>query len=132
MESIIERKREIAATYMKALSKIEEINLPIEMEWARNIYWMFGLVLKSGSRDERDDLITTLKEAGVDSRTFFCPMNQQPFLRKQPGFRDIDCPVADNLWDSALYLPSSYSLTKDEIKLVSNAIASYFTKVRSS
>ena len=32
------------------------------------------------------------RERGVESRTFFCPMNLQPFLRDQPGFRDVAVP----------------------------------------
>ncbi len=36
-------------------------------------------------------------------------MNLQPFLRAQPGFRDVPCPVAEELWRARLYLPSSPS-----------------------
>jgi perosamine synthetase len=49
-------------------------------------------------------------------------MNQQPFLRKQPGFRDIPCPVADKLWETGLYLPSSYTLTEDTIAFICDII----------
>ena len=55
---------------------------------------------------ERDELMGSLREAGIESRTFFCPMNLQPFLREQPGFRDVPCPVAERLWETGLYLPS--------------------------
>ena len=53
--------------------------------------------------------------AEIETRTFFCPMNLQPFLRDQPGFRDVPCPVAEELWRRGLYLPSSPSLTDEEV-----------------
>ena len=43
-------------------------------------------------------------------------MNLQPFLRAQPGFRDVPCPVAEELWQRGLYLPSSPSLSDDEVE----------------
>jgi perosamine synthetase len=42
-------------------------------------------------------------------------MNLQPFLRDQPGFRDVPCPVGEELWRRGLYLPSSPSLPDDVI-----------------
>jgi perosamine synthetase len=70
----------------------------------------------------RDELMPFLRERGVDTRTFFCPMNMQPFLREQPGYRAVECPVAEELWRSGLYLPSSLTLTEEEIDTVAAAI----------
>ena len=57
-----------------------------------------------------------LADGGVESRTFFCPMSLQPFLQRQPGFRPVPCPVAERLWTTGLYLPSSVTLSDDEIR----------------
>jgi perosamine synthetase len=70
----------------------------------------------------RDDLMSFLRQRGVDTRTFFCPMNLQPFLREQAGFRHIACPVAEEMWRSGLYLPSSVTLTNSEIDAIASAI----------
>ena len=50
-------------------------------------------------------------------------MNMQPFLRAQPGFRDVECAVAEELWRRGCYLPSSPSLTDTEIAYVVEQIA---------
>jgi perosamine synthetase len=71
----------------------------------------------------RDELMPFLRERDVDTRTFFCPMNLQPFLQRQPGYRAIDCPVAEELWRSGLYLPSSLTLSEAEIGQVAAALA---------
>ena len=73
---------------------------------------MYGVVVEDDFGLTRDELAAALADGGIETRTFFCPMNLQPFLRSQPGFRDVPCPVAEDLWQRGLYLPSSPSLTR--------------------
>ena len=127
IEEIIAEKRRIANTYNQYLEGVEQLQLPVEMEWAKNVYWMYCVIVKKESGFERDNFADFLKENGVDSRTFFCPMDQQPFLQQQPGYRNVSCPVADNLWERGLYLPSSYNLTEDQISSITKHIKNYFS-----
>jgi perosamine synthetase len=96
--------------------------LPIEAEWARNVYWMYAVVVHQEFGMTRDQLTEWLWRDGIETRTLFCPMNQQPCLQAQPGFRVTACPVADRLWESGFYLPSSYTLTEETIKTVAQSI----------
>lgn len=132
IEKILIEKRRVAHTYHRYLSEIAGLQLPVEAEWARNVYWMYAVVVKAGFGMSRDQLASLLLKSGIDTRTFFCPMNQQPFLRSQTGFRDIPCPVADSLWENGLYLPSSYTLTEDEIRSVAKVIGEAAGKKRAS
>jgi perosamine synthetase len=70
----------------------------------------------------RDELTKQLRDAGIDTRTFFCPMNLQPCLQKQPGFRRVKCPVAERLWADGFYLPSSPKLDEQTIKKIAETI----------
>jgi perosamine synthetase len=63
-----------------------------------------------------------LHAAGIDTRTFFCPMNQQPCLQSRQGFRAVPCPVADGLWENGLYLPSTYTLSEETIEQIADAV----------
>jgi perosamine synthetase len=83
---------------------------------------MYGIVVQPGFGISRDQLMQRLHDAGIDTRTFFCPMNQQPCLQSRPGFREVPCPVADGLWEKGLYLPSSYTLSEDVIKKITDAV----------
>lgn len=123
IDEIITRKREIAEIYNRHLSGLPGLQLPVERNWARNVYWMYGLVVGQDFGISRDALAQHLKEAGIDTRTFFCPMNQQPFLRRQTGFRDTSCPVSDDLWQRGLYLPSSLNLDETTITHIAQEIA---------
>ena len=123
IDHIVEQKRRVAHTYNKYLADIPGLQLPVELEWAKNVYWMYALTVKSEFGLSRDKLVETLwNEAEIQTRTFFCPMNQQPFFQQMEGYRDAPCPVADELWQTGLYLPSAWNLTEETIKQVCDAI----------
>ncbi len=123
IERIIEQKRRVAHTYNRYLSDIPGLQLPVELDWARNVYWMYALTVQPEFGLSRDDLMAWLKQDGIDTRTFFCPMNQQPVLQKIPGFRAAPCPVADRLWQTGLYLPSSHTLPEETIRQIADSIS---------
>src|SRR5206468_3684019 len=93
-----------------------------EQNWAKNVYWMYAISIEPKFRISRDQLAERLAASGIETRTFFCPMNQQPFLQKMRGFRGGPLPVADRLWRTGLYLPSTYTLSDDQVTTVCRAV----------
>jgi perosamine synthetase len=66
-----------------------------------------------------------LKDKGVDTRAFFCPMSMQPvFKGNDPRFPDTsgDYPVSVDLWNRGLYLPSGLGLTRSQIEEVAQKL----------
>lgn len=122
IEQIIADKRRIAATYNALLANVPGLRLPVELNWARNVYWMYALTVEPEFGLTRDELAGRLAQAGVETRTFFCPMNQQPILKELPGFQSENCPVADRLWETGLYLPSAPNLSDEELQFVCDAV----------
>jgi perosamine synthetase len=122
IETIIAEKRRMAQTYNRYLNDIPGLQLPVELEWARNVYWMYALVVKPEFGMDRDRLVKVLAEAGIETRTFFCPMDQQPCLLELPDFHPVACPVAGSLWTSGLYLPSTHSLPESSIAYIADVI----------
>jgi perosamine synthetase len=123
IEKIIERKIRVAKIYDRVLKNISGLRLPAPSAIGRHVYWMYGVVVQPELGVSRDDLQKQLRAAGIDTRTFFCPMNLQPFLQQQKGFRKIDCPVAESLWENGFYLPSSTNLSEETIAQIGAAIA---------
>lgn len=122
IEKFILDKRRIAHFYNTYLSGIPGVQTPAEASWAKNVYWMYAIVIHPEFGVNRNELMEKLLQEGIDTRTFFCPMNQQPFLQNMIGFRNIPCPVADSLWENGLYLPSSCSLNEETIKTITNSL----------
>lgn len=122
IDEIIQTKRRIAHTYNRHLAGVPGLELPAETAGSFNVYWMYAIAVEPAFGITRDELAKRLSAQGIDTRTFFCPMNQQPFLRAQPGYRDVPCPVADRLWASGLYLPSGNQLTDTDIARVCEVV----------
>jgi perosamine synthetase len=118
----IDGKRRMAATYNRLLKGIPGVRTPPELPGAKNVYWMYAITVGPEFGMTRDELADYLRANGVDTRTFFCPMSMQPFLRKQRGWRDVPTPVAERLWRTGLYLPSACSLGEDAIASICGRI----------
>lgn len=122
IDDIIAQKRRVAHTYNRFLKDVPGLQLPPELAEARNVYWMYAIAVGPEFGITRDQLAQTLAAQGIETRTFFCPMNRQPFLKRQAGFREIPCPVADRIWESGLYLPSANRLDEDAIAYIASAV----------
>lgn len=123
IDHFIERKKWLAQAYNEQLSSLSGVNTPVQLEWASNVYWMYAITIDEAKFGmSRDDLMVYLKDNGVDTRTFFCPMNAQPCF---DGLRttEIECPVAEEIWETGLYLPSSVDLTQEEVTTITDLIA---------
>jgi perosamine synthetase len=124
IEQSVEARRSLARAYTARLGDVLGIRTPIELEWARNVYWMYSIVVEDEFPIGRDELMEALKRDGIETRTSFYPMNLQPVLRSRPGFREVDCPVAEDLWNRGMYLPSSNRLSEVEVERVVTSIKS--------
>lgn len=122
IEDVIRRKRQIANWYTERLRDVPGLMLPVEQAYARNVFWMYCVVLEPQFDMTRDDFATQLREHGIDTRTLFCPMNHQPALLRRGAVKPIPCPVAEHLWTHGLYLPSSTTLTEHEIGAICHFI----------
>ena len=122
IEDAVDRRRQHAASYNRLLADVEGLQLPIERPGVRNVYWMYGVLVEEGFGCSRDELMRELAERGVETRTFFIPMHEQPLFHRQGLFRDERYPVASNIGRRGLYLPSSTGLSDADIAYVVEAV----------
>lgn len=117
---IIKRKIEIAHAYNELLRNIEEVSLPPMEGWARNVFWMYSILVKEG---KRDILIKRLADFGIETRPFFIPMHRLPPYRTVEKF-----PVSDKLSDCGVNLPCFVEISLKEIKYTCEKIKELLIK----
>ena len=84
IDEYIQAKRKHAQYYNESLKDVDGITLPIEKEWAKNVYWLYSIVVEDEYGTSRDELIKILAENGIESRPFFMPINKNaPIYRLQ-------------------------------------------------
>jgi perosamine synthetase len=118
IENIIERKKEIADLYAKAFITIPGITMPPKASWADNVYWLYSIIIDEEKFGyNRDSVMTTLTENGVECRPLFIPCHLQPIYATGQLL-----PVATALAEKGLSLPSSVNLTKENVKRITDLI----------
>jgi len=121
-EEILAKKRWIGKTYTDRLKNISVLQLPVEEPWARQVYWMYGLVLDESTNMDAVDFAKKLKTLGVQTRPFFLGMHEQPVFLERGLFQGEDYPIAERIARQGLYLPSGLALTEAQLEQVCNAL----------
>ena len=119
LESFVDKKRTIGKTYTKLLKGIKEIQLPLEKtDYAENIYWVYGIVLKDDIPFDAKEAMQKLGKQGIGTRPFFWPMHLQPVLLENNLFQGEKYPVAERISKRGFYIPSGLGLDDFKIEKV--------------
>jgi len=116
---LVDARRENCRQYNEGLKDIPGITLPPEAPWAKNVFWMYSIMIGQEFGCSRDQLREKLAEKGIETRTFFIPIHFQPLYYKNYKER---FPNAEELCQRGLYLPSSSSLTREQIQYITNCV----------
>ena len=120
----VEMRRHNNALFRKYLAGVRGLTFQQEKSWAKNVYWMNGILVDPGEFGmTRNELAKSLKDKGIDSRSFFVGMHHQPSLQTYGCRCDGDYPVTDRLAAQGLYLPSGSSLQVPQIEYICETIA---------
>ena len=122
IDELVEMRRRNARIYNNLLENVTGIRLPIEKEWAKNVYWMYSVLIEPDFPICRDELARKLENSGIETRPFFIPMHMQPVFQNIGFFGGEKYPIAKELSRRGLHLPSSSGLKVDEIKYVCDSI----------
>ena len=118
IDAILQAKYRIAQAYRDALAGIPGITLPPEAEWAKNVYWLYSILVdESRFGLSRDGLIGVLTENGFETRPFFPPVHTQPIYATGDHL-----PVSERLSATGLNLPSAVNLNINDIQRIALAI----------
>lgn len=128
IDEIIGKKRWMGKAYTERLQGITGLQLPVEETWAKQVYWMYGMVLDESTGFDAVRFAQKLKEKGVETRPFFLGMHEQPVFQNMGLFRDEKYPVAERLARQGLYLPSGLTLTEEQMEKVCGVIIKVLTR----
>lgn len=118
IETLIDGKRRLARRYTEELSSTDDLQLPVEKEYAKNVYWMYHIVLKNSKREYRDLVMKLMLECGIETRPAFVPYNLQDSVLTKGITRSESCPIANQISNAGFYLPSSPDIKDEEISHV--------------
>jgi perosamine synthetase len=122
-DEFVSIKRRIGARYTDLLSDNPHFDLPLtQTHYAKNIYWIYGLVLKESAGFDAAEAIRRLTEAGIGARPFFWPMHEQPVFQRMGLFQGESYPGAEYLSRHGFYIPSGMALTEAQQERAAQAV----------
>ena len=122
IEQLVQRKIEIGQYYLNKLKGVSGIQLPVEREWAKNVYWMFGLILDESTGETAESFAKKMRDEGIETRPYFLGMHEQPIFISQGMFEGESYPVTERVARQGIYIPTGLNLTHDMQGQVVNAM----------
>jgi perosamine synthetase len=128
IERHLAHKTWMGKAYTEQLKDLPQLQLPVEEPWAKNVYWMYGVVLTEEAGMDAVEFAQRLKVEGIETRPFFLGMHEQPVFHQRGLFLDEHYPVAERLARQGLYLPSGLTLSEDQLERVCDVVIKVLAK----
>ena len=123
IDKALSDRNTLATWYDAALAPLEnQILLPEQKEWAKQVYWMYNIFLCEGDQHQRDAVMRKLDESGIETRPVFYPMHVLP-----PYKEDNPYPVADLWAQRGINLPTHQDLTQDDVQRIAKSLSRALT-----
>lgn len=133
-EEIFEKRNAIFRYYTESLQGIRGVGFQPCAAWAEIAPWMYSITIeKREFGQSRDELIATMKDAGIDSRPFFYPLHRLPPFVEAASKQNQPLNVTNQLGEAGLMLPTYNQLSFEDIDRIVDVIrkaASSFSSVR--
>jgi len=121
LDQWIEKRRNNFNIYVEHLSKLQGISFQEEQDGMFSNRWLTTVLVDPTKTNgiTREDIRLALQAQNIETRPLWKPMHQQPIFASSPYYGNG---VSDKLFENGLCLPSSSSLTEEEIERVIGAI----------
>ncbi len=127
LAAILEGRSRVAARYAELLADVPGLELPCEDDSDHVRSW-FVYVVTLPARADREAVIASLAERGVQTARYLPCIHLQPYMQERFGYRVGLCPVAEELASRTLAIPFHARLTEDDQAYVAHALSDALLK----
>ena len=122
INNVVKKKMSVGRQYFQKLKKNKNLQiLPPSNSFAKNIYWIVGIVIKN-KKIKTKNMIKKLLRYGIQTRPFFWPMSEQKIFKKLKIFDKANYPNSKYLSEYGFYLPSYLKLNNKEIDYICSVV----------
>lgn len=117
IEGFLEKRRVLYQGYAERLADMPGLRLNREAAGTTNSYWMICAEIDGADSIARDRICTLLKAHGVDTRPYFYPMSDMPYIEGS-----ANTPVAHTVAARGFNLPTYLSLEPADLDVICAAV----------
>ncbi len=129
IEEMNANRIKVANLYNKRFSEISGIIIPSVMTESKHVFQMYTLKFPELNRKLRDELVSQIREAGVEVSVHFTPP-----VHKQPAYFDefgeIDLPITNLVSDTIMTLPMYPKLDFETVNTIADIVIDQYEKLK--
>ena len=116
-------RREYARYLSSALSRLNEIQVPVEKEGRRHCWHLYPIVINTDLlKIDRNKFVEALAAENIGTGVHFIPIHKQPYYQRTYGYNDADFPIANEVCSSIISLPLYPKMTRADLVDVVRAV----------
>jgi dTDP-4-amino-4,6-dideoxygalactose transaminase len=120
LDVLVEKRRNVARLYAELLGPLDEVTVPAEPDGSLHTYQSYVVLLDE--KVDRDAVIDSMKEGGVETTIGTYAIHAQPFYRNAYGHEPGDLPNSYYAFRQSLSLPIYPSLGEGEVREVAKRL----------
>jgi dTDP-4-amino-4,6-dideoxygalactose transaminase len=119
------RRKEIAARYDQGFRELDELEIPVEQNWAEHARHLYVLRLGLDRLTiSRDEFVNELRRRNIGSSVHFIPIHLFTYYRERYQYSPQDFPIASAEFQRIVSLPCSPAMSDDDVEDVIAAVTS--------
>jgi len=123
LDANLARRRQIAARYTAAFRDLAGIIPPAVRSEVNPAWHLYPVRLDLAKLSaERGQIFRALRAENIGVNVHYIPVHLQPYYREQFGYRETECPVAEDAYGRLLSLPMFHGMNDQDVEDVIRAV----------
>ena len=122
IEEFVAKRSKVAEYYQQILADEKRIIVPAEPENCRMSWFVFVVQLKDVTLEQRNEVLTAMRDKGIQVSNYFTPVHLQPFMVEELGHKVGDFPITDKTCNSTIALPFYNNLSNADADIVAEKL----------
>ncbi len=124
-------RRDIAAMYQAAFKTMPELEIPVELDYARHAWHLYIIKLNLATLSiDRAQFIEELKAEQIGTSVHFIPVHFHPYYRDTYGYQPGDFPQAEAVYERIISLPLYPKMSEQDAQDVIEAVKRVIARSR--
>lgn len=116
LEKFVKRRRQIVARYNRELAGLPGVTLPYERPGVFSAFHLYVTLIDFKALGKsRKWVMETLVKERIGTQVHYIPVHEQPYYRKEFGYRHGELPNSEKYYEQALSLPLYPRMTDEEV-----------------
>jgi perosamine synthetase len=121
LDEMLAARMDVAARYRDALGEVDGLGLPCA-DAGGNVRGWFVYVVQLPPEADRERVIASLRERGVQSKPYLPAIHLMSFYRERFGYREGQFPVCEDVAARSLALPFFPAMTEGQVERVARVL----------